>query len=306
MQRIKPWATMGVLAIACSSSPASESESGWELERNSTTEQKLCASPQLNTLVLPTGVELAYLEQGARWGKPVIFLHGYTDSHHSFDRNLPIFPRSFHVFALDQRGHGASSKPACCYTQADFAADVVSFMDAVGLSQASIVGHSMGSLIAHKVAVSYPERVDRLVLIGSTPTANGNPLVTEFAGIVDALVDPIDPEFVRSFQASTFFRPIPEGYLDTLVRESLKVPAIVWQQAMDGMLAEDHASELVNITAPTLVLYGDEDAYFTAAEQEELAHLIPNSALVIYPQTGHGIHAELPRAVVRDLRRFLR
>src|SRR5262245_28061969 len=78
----------------------------------------------LRRVALSTGVELEYLEQGSPNGIPVVFLHGFTDSHRSFDRNLPSFPRRFHVFALDQRGHGNSSKPECCYAQADFAADV--------------------------------------------------------------------------------------------------------------------------------------------------------------------------------------
>ncbi|HTV21071.1 MAG TPA: alpha/beta fold hydrolase, partial [Polyangiaceae bacterium] len=75
------------------------------------------AAPSLHRVQLSTGVELEYLEQGAPNGTPVVFLHGFTDSHRSFDRNLPSFPRRFHVFALDQRGHGNSSKPECCYAQ---------------------------------------------------------------------------------------------------------------------------------------------------------------------------------------------
>ena len=255
---------------------------------------------------LATGVTLKYLEQGSRHGTPVIFLHGYTDSHHSFDLNLPEFPRSFHVFALDQRGHGQSSKPACCYTQADFAGDVAAFMDAVGLERASLVGHSMGSFIAQSVALAYPERVQRLVLIGSAPTVAGNPVAIDFKTAVDTLTDPIDPEFVRSFQASMFFRPIPESFLDTAVAESLKVPADIWRQALDGLLAEDHSAQLGDIEAPTLILFGDQDIFFSAAEQVVLDTQIPSSRLRVFPQTGHGTHVERPGAVTRALARFLR
>ena len=114
----------------------------------------------LQEVELETGVKISYVEQGSRQGAPVLLLHGYTDSHHSFDLTLPRMPTCFHVFAIDQRGHGDSSKPECCYTQADFAGDVVAFMDALGIERASLVGHSMGSFIAQKVALEHPERVE--------------------------------------------------------------------------------------------------------------------------------------------------
>jgi len=259
----------------------------------------------LQRVTLATGVELAYWEQGAAHGIPVILLHGYTDSHHSFDLNLPRLPRSLHVFALDQRGHGESSKPACCYTQADFAADVPAFMDAVGLEHASVVGHSMGSFIAQSVALAFPERVDRLVLIGSAPTIAGNPVALELQAAVDALSDPIDPGFVRDFQASTFYRPVPASFLDTAVAESLKVPASIWQQALAGLLDEDHSNHLQEIAARTLILFGDQDIFVSAAEQAALDTEIQRSRLITYRQTGHGLHVELPERVSNDIVRFL-
>jgi non-heme chloroperoxidase len=285
---------------ACGGEPPADSEGIAEITG------EIGAVPGLKRVILSTGVELQYLEQGRKNGEPVIFIHGFTDSHHSFDRNLPIFPRKFHVFALDLRGHGDSSKPACCYSQADFAADVVAFMDALGIARASLVGHSMGSFVAHRVAVDFPDRLDRLVLIGSAPTVAGNAGALELKTIVDTLTDPIDPEFVLAFQASTFFRAIPEAFLETAVQESLKVPAAIWQQALDGLIADDHSAELAGVTAPTLILYGDQDVFFSAAEQAQLDALIPISELTTYEQVGHGTHVEVPIRAVHDIARFLR
>jgi non-heme chloroperoxidase len=261
---------------------------------------------ELKSVTLETGIEMVYVEQGRKNGIPVILVHGYTDSHHSFDRNLPRFSRNFHVFAIDQRGHGDSSKPACCYAQADFANDIPAFMDAVGLERTSLVGHSMGSFVVQNVALDFPERVDALVLIGSGPTIAGNPVALELEAAVDELTDPVDPEFALGFQASTFFRPIPQSFLDTAVADSLKVPASIWQQALDGLIAEDHSAELDQIEAPTLILFGDQDIFLTAADQAELDAEIPDSTLVTYPDTGHGTHVERPREVTRAIRRFLR
>lgn len=264
------------------------------------------AAPHIREIALSTGVTLSYLEQGRKNGDVFIFLHGFTDSHRSFDLTLPRLPRSIHAYALDQRGHGDSSKPACCYTQADFAGDVIAFMDALGIQKATLVAHSMGSFIAHKVAVDHPSRVRDLVLIGSAPTGVGNPVGLELKSVVDTLEDPIDPEFVRAFQASTFYRPIPESFLDTAVAESLKVPASIWKQALDGLLAEDHSAQLSQITAHTFVFWGDQDGFFGASDQAALDALIPRSKLIVYTQTGHAPHVEEPRRFVRDLVRLTR
>src|SRR5215510_5033689 len=114
---------------------------------------------------LTTGVRLRYAEGGDPAGRPIMLLHGYTDSWFSFTRALPYFDPSWRVYILDQRGHGDSERPAGGYTFPDFAADVIAFMDAKGIQRATLVGHSMGSLVAQGVAIAAPERVERLVLI---------------------------------------------------------------------------------------------------------------------------------------------
>src|SRR5262245_10463847 len=97
---------------------------------------------------LSTGVRMGYVEQGASDGVPVIFLHGVTDSWHSFEHVLPLLPSSIHAFAVSQRGHGDSSRPATGYRFADMSDDVRAFMDVTGLRTATIVGHSMGASVA--------------------------------------------------------------------------------------------------------------------------------------------------------------
>ncbi|MGH8064004.1 MAG: alpha/beta fold hydrolase [Candidatus Entotheonellia bacterium] len=78
---------------------------------------------------LTTGVRLHYAEQGDPADHPVILLHGYTDAWVSFSRVLPLMAPSYHVYALDQRGHGDSDRPASGYTMRDLAADVLAFME---------------------------------------------------------------------------------------------------------------------------------------------------------------------------------
>jgi pimeloyl-ACP methyl ester carboxylesterase len=264
---------------------------------------------QSNQVTLSNGVNLYYVERRPEYRRKdnvIIFLHGYTDSWRSFERNLPLLSPEFHLIAIDQRGHGNSTRPLCCYTQADFAADVDAFMTALDIKKATIVGHSMGGFIAHKVAVDYPKRVQQLVLIGAAPTATGNVVIQELNDTVQALEEPIDPAFVRDFQSSTFYNPIPPEFLDTAVSESLKVPIGVWQQAIAELLSEDHSDQLSEIKAPTLILWGDRDGIFTLEDQQTLQTLIPHSILKIYSQTGHGLHVEFPDRFVEDLYTFVK
>jgi pimeloyl-ACP methyl ester carboxylesterase len=255
---------------------------------------------------LSTGIDMHYVEKGQGNGHLLIFLHGYVDSWRSFERNLPLISKKFHVYALDQRGQGDSSRPACCYTQDDFVADVAAFMDALKISQATIIGHSMGGFVAHQFAIEYPKRTERLVLIGCAPTSVGNEVVLGLNEAVQQLKDPIDPAFARAFVASTFYRPIPPEFLDTAVSESLKPPASVWKQTLSGLLAEDHSAQLGQITAPTLILWGDHDGIFALEKQQELDAAIPNSTFKLYTETGHGLHVEWPQRFVDDLEAFAR
>lgn len=264
-------------------------------------------------VTLGTGINMHYVERGNGNGHVIIFLHGYTDSWRSFERNLPLISDKFHLYALDQRGHGDSSRPACCYTQADFTADLAAFMDALKITKATIVGHSMGSFIAHKFAIESPHRVERLVLIGGAPTMAGNEVVAGLNDFVQTLEDPVDPQFVRDFQASTYANPIPEEFLNTAVSESLKLPASVWKQTLTGMIAEDHSAQLARITAPTLILWGDNDGIFSLQDQLVLDTLIPRSifkrytAAILPPGSrdgGHGLHVEFPQLVTGDIEAF--
>ena len=108
------------------------------------------------TVRLSTGPRLHYAQRGDQRGEAIVFLHAYADSWFSYSRMLPLLSPSHHAFAPDQRGHGDSDKPQCCYTADDYAADVDAFMEAVGIEKATLVGDSSGGLIAQRVALDYP------------------------------------------------------------------------------------------------------------------------------------------------------
>jgi pimeloyl-ACP methyl ester carboxylesterase/tetratricopeptide (TPR) repeat protein len=263
------------------------------------------AAPSVASIDLPHRTRLEYVEQGDASGIPVILLHGYSDSRRSYELVLPHLPPSLHVFAITQRGHGNSGRPAHGYEAGDFAQDVAAFMDGVGLDSAVIVGHSMGATVAQRFAVDYPERTRALVLEGAFVPRPTNAGVHELWKTVSALRDPVDPGFVREFQQSTLARSVPPEFLEGVVTESLKVPARVWQEALRPFLTLDFLDEIGAIQAPTLLVWGDRDAFTLRADQATLNEAIDGSRLIVYGGTGHCPHWEEPTRFASDLHAFI-
>ena len=259
---------------------------------------------QFASVLLKTGVRLRYAYKGSESGIPVIMLHGYTDSWYSFSQVLPLLDDKYRVYILDQRGHGESDRPVGGYAMQQFAADVIAFMDAMQLKQATIVGHSMGSFVAQHVAVEAPERVRKLVLVGSA-TSIRNHTVQALQKELNAFPDRVPETFARDFQTSTAFQPLSQEFLQAVVKESLKLPASVWREVMSEMLAPEASVELKKIKTPTLILWGDKENIFPRSEQDSLAAALRNSVLKVYPDTGHALHWERPERFAKDLQEFI-
>ncbi|HEX8734323.1 MAG TPA: alpha/beta fold hydrolase [Pyrinomonadaceae bacterium] len=253
---------------------------------------------------LKTGIRMHYTEQGAGDGEPLILIHGFTDSWFSYSRVLPLLDKKYRVYALDQRGHGDSDRPEKGYAMKNFAADVIAFMDAKNITKATIVGHSMGSFVAMQTALDAPQRVEKLVLIGTATTAR-NDATLDLQKAIMNLKDPVDEKFARDFQVSTSARTLPDEFMNEVVRQSLKLPARVWQAALAGVIAEDYKPRLGKIKAPTMIVWGDKENIFLRAEQDLLKAGIVNSTLKVYAGTGHSPHWEQPETFVRDLNEFL-
>ena len=216
---------------------------------------------------------------------------------------LPALPPWLRVLAMDQRGHGEADKPASGYGLSDFAEDVKEFMEALGIDAATLVGSSSGGYVAQQVAVSWPHRVAGLVLVGSPRSLQGRPA---FADEVDQLTEPIDRDWVRdSLNWFTFFHPVPDWYLSQRITDGVRMPALVWREALAGLTSAPPPSEVGRITAPTLILWGERDELIPLEQQRALSTAIPGSRLSIYPETGHLVLWEEPEKVAADLVAFV-
>jgi pimeloyl-ACP methyl ester carboxylesterase len=132
-------------------------------------------------------------------------------------------------------------------------------------------------------------------------------MVTEFhQSAIVPLVDPIDATFAREWQESTLARPIPVDHLETIVTETLKVPARVWHETFEGFVSTPDASgELTRVTVPSLIVWGDKDTYALRESQDRLVAALPSARLLIYEGGGHAFHWEEPARLAADLSAFL-
>jgi pimeloyl-ACP methyl ester carboxylesterase len=268
----------------------------------------------MNTLSTPTpvsfregdvdlsGRRLHFVEYGA--GPPVVLLHGYTDSWASFRLVLPLLAGR-RCLALDQRGHGRSGE-ADDYLLDGFAGDVAEFLRSMGITSAAVVGHSMGSFVARRLALARPDLVDRLVLVGGALRIDVQ-AVRELKAQVAQFRGEVPRAFVEEFQASCVYRrdSVPGWFFDECVGVSRGVPARVWRAALAGMAADDDSPDLTRVGCPALVLGGAEDSVFGREDQAALARALPGGRLLLYEGCGHSPHWEQPARFAGDVLGFL-
>jgi pimeloyl-ACP methyl ester carboxylesterase len=305
---------------------------------------------------LSTGITMNYREIGPRDGSAVFLLHGYSDSSHSWELVLPVLHRLLpgsDIIVPDLRGHGGTSMPSgagCaaapenCFTWRNFAGDIVSFMDARHIRRAAIVAHSMGTLVAQELGLSYPSRVSRLVLV-STAAAGQEPAVEFLLDQVveglwrDAFVaagyswpgdvynlspavaapgfsDFIDNQWVTSSVA-------PQWFLDQTRRLTSAVRLGTWIGPLKQIYATDNTERLRHLTVPTLVLYATQDDIFSPADEQTLIDSLtaaaagggsfwwkeygqlPPTASGEQTDLGHNLPWEAPNGVATDIASFL-
>ncbi len=255
---------------------------------------------------LPNGIELAYVELGNPRGRPVLLLHGYTDTSRVWSIVAPYLA-DHRLIIPDQRGHGASSAPDCCYAMSDFANDARLFLDALDVDRASIVGSSMGSMVAQVFAAEYPGRVDRIVLSGSTalaPVTRGDWLWTNTSSLRTPISSNV--EFLREFSPSaspTAVDPVFVRYFDA---EMAAVAPHVWRAVMRELLDVPVGRYAPDISADVLILSGGRDPFFPAEHHRALVAAYPRAQAHVFPDLGHNLVVERPDEVGPVLAAFLR
>jgi pimeloyl-ACP methyl ester carboxylesterase/2-polyprenyl-3-methyl-5-hydroxy-6-metoxy-1,4-benzoquinol methylase len=265
------------------------------------TSTQLAFEPAEQRVTLPNGVTLSYLESGDVTGSPVVLLHGLAGSARSFEGLLQHLPIGVHAFAISFRGHGGADRPLSGYGSSELAADVIAFLDTVGVGQAALVGHSMGAHAALRLAARYPERVSGAVLIGAAPPLPGHRLVHELNALFGTLVDPIDEAFIVEFLRRTMARPVDAAVDSRLIEEGRKIPARVWQESWAGMRDAEPIENLTGITVPVHLAWGAQDTLIDRTMQHTVHRAIPDATVHHFAAAGHAPHLDDPEGVAAYL-----
>jgi pimeloyl-ACP methyl ester carboxylesterase len=205
------------------------------------------------------GLRLHYKSGGE--GPPVILLHGAANDWHEWERNLEPLARNFHVYALDLPGFGSSSPAGRDLASSWLILLLKGFMHKLGLEQASIIGHSLGGLIAMEMALNYPDMVDKLVLVNSAGLGDVSPLGTFLLYLVRNMKRLFGRESSRQFSTD----------------------------ARERWLLLQHLKE---IKCPVLLVWGEHDPYFPKAYALKARDLILLARLEIFPGCRHAPHRE--------------
>jgi len=261
--------------------------------------------------LLLDGAKIRYIDTGH--GPPVIFLHGLGASMYAWRKNLPaVAAAGFRVIAFDNRGFGLSDKPPAPYDNTAYVRLAVALMDSLRLTDAVLVGHSMGGAIAAQVAIDYPQRVRGLVLVASAGLGAREPLLFRIARW--PVLGPLALAFRgRGFTGrllkATYFdaRKVTDADVDQYYAP---VAQPEYGRALVGVLRHFGFNALEGrldrIAAPTMVLWGEEDRWVPIAFGRALATGIPRSAFVSVPRAGHSVQEEAPDEVNHLVIRFLK
>ena len=254
---------------------------------------------------LPNGLRMAYVEAGDPKGEPLLLLHGYTDSSRAFSLMLPYLSR-YRLLIPDQRGHGASDAPECCYGSSQFAYDARLFLDALGVKRAAVAGHSLGSMVAISLAADYPDRVSKIVLIGSTalvPVKRGDWLYDSAAAVKERL-DPAT-QFARDWHPANQPTPVDPAFAEAMNADLYRIPGHVWRGVMRELSSVPVGRHAADVKAPVLVLSGGKDALFPAEHHQSLLKAFPHARAHVFPDLGHNPNWEQPEQVAAAMTPFL-
>lgn len=254
------------------------------------------------------GRDLFYRLDGA--GPPLLLIAGLGTDHRAWASVAPALAADFRCISFDNRDCGRSDVSGRAYTIADMAADAAGLLDALGIERAHVAGWSMGGAIAQELAIAFPRRVQRLVLIATY--TSGDPRGTAIFQGWSLLRRRLSrEEYLRVTYPFVFthrdYRR--EGFVEGMIRAALADPHSQAPEAYERQVAAtttfNSEDRLGGIQAPTLIINGDDDVLTPLRFARKLEQGIPDARLVLAPGAGHGILWSDPEFVTREMAAFL-
>lgn len=281
---------------------------------------KTYASPASKFIDMGGGVEAHWRDEGNPAGKPILMVHGFSASLHTWEKWVALLGGEYRIVSVDLPGHGLTRTPKGHRPTIEGYADFTdAFMEKIGLEKATVVGSSMGGNTAWMLALRHPGRVENLVLVGASGWLETRDPDAPEPAVFKLLRTPvIGPAMSRLDNT----RLIRAGLESTFVDKSLVDDAMVARYVnmarapnhRDVLIAistgrDERAGaskeKLAAITAPTLILHGEKDNLVPVAGAALFKAAIPGAQAIVYPDVGHIPQEEIPDRSAADLRAFL-
>ena len=252
-----------------------------------------------------SGTERLFYDEAGAGDPAIIFIHGFLASSLMWRDfgYLGALPKGFRAYAADMRGHGRSSAIQTGCNLKQMAEDVAALTDQLGLVKPFIVGMSMGGGVALQLALSYPDLPGGLVLLSP---GFGSPL-----NGIKRLLYPVlcriaqKPGPLTRMLTSAFVKLPPDEVTACLLEDAMRVSRNTWRQYLHPSNVLDDPRDLRRIRIPVRVIFGAKDRAIPPALTRRMAALIPTADKVEYPLEGHGVVAENPQRVRKDLFEFI-
>ncbi len=255
----------------------------------------------MSTLTTDSGQTVSFDDHGGD-GPALVLLHSFLMDRSMFAPQLQAFGASHRCITIDERGHGETPAESD-FTYWDVADDVIAVLDHLAIDQAIVAGTSQGGFVALRIALTAPERVKALVVMGSSGQAEDPQVADSYRelaaawrelGPIEALLDTTAAICLGEFESeewTTRWRSIDGDHLTRI---------------LNTLVDRDGISDRLNeIQAPTLVLHGDADAAYPLEKASDLADRLPHAELVVVPGGAHFLSLTHAEAVNEALAGFL-
>jgi len=255
---------------------------------------------------ITTGQGIVHYEVYGR-GKPVILLHGWLGSWGLWQDTMSYLGRYYRTYALDFWGFGESGKKRETYAVQDFVSLVDQFMEQLGIVKAPLVGHSMGGTVSLSVAIKYPQRVSKVVVVGSPIVGSSLALPLKLAGqrpIAFMLFNMMDAfRFAMKVASPVICRD--DRFAEMMDRDLSRTTLESFLLSIASLRRTDLRPMLGHIQVPAMGMYGDRDVIVHPRQWEPMKQGISHARIERFPSAGHFLMLEEPKDFAERLKSFL-
>jgi pimeloyl-ACP methyl ester carboxylesterase len=240
-------------------------------------------------------------------GRPVILLHGWLGSWGLWQETMSYLGRYYRTYALDFWGFGESGKKRDTYAVQDFVVLVNQFMDRLGIINAPLVGHSMGGTVSLSVALQFPERVRKVVVIGSPIVGSSLAFPLKLAGyrFIAMMIFNMMWAFRAGMKVASPFICSDPRFPGMMDRDLTSTTVESFLRSIASLRRTDLRPSLPQLKIPVMGMYGDRDNIVHPQQWRPLLEGVPHAKIVRWKRAQHFVMLDTPQEFTENLKTFL-